>query len=93
MTIQCTTCRYLDIEPNETPCNHCGNFNMWETEEYRTVEELEKIKAEIYRHHNITCNLKCATCFLEYNCELRRKIDLLEDLAIIDNHIKELKGE
>ena len=56
-------------------------------------EELEKIKAEIYRHHNITCNLKCATCFLEYNCELRRKIDLLEDLKIIDKHISELKGE
>lgn len=58
-----------------------------------TIEELKKIKAEIYRHHNITCNLKCATCFLEYNCELRRKIDLLEDLAIIDKHISELKGE
>lgn len=57
------------------------------------VDILKKIKAEIYRHHNITCNLKCATCFLEYNCELRRKIDLLEDLAIIDNHIKELKEE
>lgn len=56
-------------------------------------EEFKKIKAKIYRHHNITCNLKCATCFLEYNCELRRKIDLFEDLAIIDNHIKELKGE
>lgn len=56
-------------------------------------EELEKIKEKIYRHHNITCNLKCATCFLEYNCELRRKIDLLEDLAIIDKHIEELKGE
>ena len=54
-------------------------------------EELEKIKEEIYRHHNITCNFKCENCFLEYNCELRR-IDLLGDLAIIDKHISELKG-
>lgn len=69
------------------------NADMSENTTKQTIEELENIKAEIYRHHNITCNFKCATCFLEYNCELHRKIDLLEDLAIIDKHISELKGE
>lgn len=79
-----------------------GNFGYGFSDDYKQgysdgrasiVKELEDIKEEIYRHHNITCNLKCATCFLEYNCELRRKIDLLEDLKIIDKHISELKGE
>ena len=57
------------------------------------VEELEKIKTEIKRRHNITCKLTCARCFLEYNCTLRKNYVLLENLAIIDKHIKKLKGE
>ena len=84
MTVQCTTCRYLDIEPNETPCNHCGNFNMWETQEYRTVEELEKLKEEVE-------NL----CFVMYSMDGKTMFDITKSEIVyrINKHIEELKGD
>jgi len=54
------------------------------------IEELEKIKAEIIKYHQIDCNLNCDNCKYIDCIEAE---DAVADIKIIDKHISKLKGE
>ena len=76
----CETCIHRGMCEDKytmTPQYACINYNSGK---YLIIEELEKIKAEI--NEQIQVNNDC----LFDN-------DLKEAIEIIDNHIKELKGE
>lgn len=54
------------------------------------AEELEKIKADIIKYHQIECNRNCDNCKYIDCIEAE---DAVADIKIIDKHISELKGE
>ena len=54
------------------------------------VEELEKIKAEILEYHSIKCYGTCDNCQYKIIGCIEPK-DVIEDLQILDKHIKENK--
>lgn len=58
----------------------------------RLISELEEIKAEIIKGKCKYCDIdsNIQKCHEEHNIAL---CDVYDDLAIIDNHIAELKGE
>lgn len=54
------------------------------------IEELEKIKTEIIKYHQIDCNLNCDNCKYIGCIEAE---DAVADIKIIDKHISEIKGD
>ena len=85
----CGNCRFCNRAISSMPCRICKDWNKWkpkkETTEF-TIEELEKIKTEIDdldRHFD--------NDYFSGNKESMFKCK--EVFEIIDNRIKELKGE
>ena len=83
-----------DIRPcgnNEKWCESCvskGKCNY--TKKQDIIAELEKIKADIIKYHQIECNRNCDNCKYIDCIEAE---DAVADIKIIDKRISELKGE
>ena len=37
----CTTCKYMELELKESPCNRCNEFDEWESDTH-TCDDCEK---------------------------------------------------